>query len=67
MKFSSTRIPVVYLGLEYRSVHDGDRRGFTVETFRQVRGRMLWDTVQLQSAKGSDDVFDGREELESTR
>ena len=23
-------IPVTYLGFEYRSVHDGDRRGFTV-------------------------------------
>ena len=23
-------VPVVYLGFEYRSVHDGDRRGFTV-------------------------------------
>ena len=25
------RVPVTYPGFEYRSVHDGDRRGFTVE------------------------------------
>ena len=25
------RIPVTYLGFEYRSVHGGDRRGFTVK------------------------------------
>ena len=25
------RIPLTYLGFEYRSVHDGDRRGFTVK------------------------------------
>ena len=25
------RVPMVYLGFEYRSVHDGERRGFTVK------------------------------------
>ena len=32
------RVPVTYLGFEYRSVHDGDHRGFTSETCCQVRG-----------------------------
>ena len=27
----SPGVPVVYLGFEYRSVHDGERRGFTVK------------------------------------
>ena len=31
------RIPVTYLGFEYRSVHDGDRRGFTVKPTAKVR------------------------------
>ena len=29
--------PFTYLGFEYRSVHDGDRRGFAVKTYCQVR------------------------------
>ena len=27
------RVPVVYLGFEYRNVHNGDRRGFQCETY----------------------------------
>ena len=41
---------VTYLGFEYRSVHDGDRRGFTVKpTFKYVDECL--DIVQLQNAK----------------
>ena len=60
------RGPVVHLGSEYRSVHDGDRRGFTVKPTAKYVDECL-DIVQLQNAKGSDDAFDGTEELESTR
>ena len=39
-----------YLGFEYRSVHDGDRRGFTVKHTAKYVDECL-DTVQLQNAK----------------
>ena len=60
------RIPVTYLGFDYRSVHDGDRRGFTVKPTAKFVDKCL-DIVQLQNAKGSDDAFDGTEEFESAR
>ena len=44
------RIPVTYLGFEYRSVHDGDRRGFTVKPTTEYVDECL-DIVQLQNAK----------------
>ena len=44
------RIPVTYLGFEYRSVHDGDRRGFTVKPTAKYVVECL-DIVQLQHAK----------------
>ena len=51
------RVPVTDLVFEYRSVHDG-------ETYCQVRGRMLGHGSTAE-CKGSDDAFDGTEELES--
>ena len=57
-------VPVTYLGFEYRSVHDGARRGFTVKPTAKYVDECL-DIVQLQNAKGSDDAFDGTEEFES--
>ena len=44
------RFPVVYLGFEYRSVHDGDRRGFTVKPTAKYMDECL-DIVQMQNAK----------------
>ena len=44
------RVPVTYLGFEYRSVHDGDRRGFTVKPTAKYVDECL-DIVQLQHAK----------------
>ena len=44
------RIPVTYLGLEYGSVHDGDRRGFTVKPPAKYVDECL-DIVQLLNAK----------------
>ena len=41
---------VTYLGFEYRSVHDGDRRGFTVKPTAKYVDECL-DIVQLQHAK----------------
>ena len=41
---------VTYLGFEYRSVHDGDRRGFTVKPTAKYVDEYL-DIVQLQNAK----------------
>ena len=41
---------VTYLGLEYRSVHDGDRRGFTVKPTAKYVDECL-DIVQLQNEK----------------
>ena len=40
---------VIYLGFEYRSVHDGDRRGFTVKPTAKYLDECL-DIVQLQNA-----------------
>ena len=44
------RIPVTYLGFEYRSVHDGDRIGFTVKPTATYVDECL-NIVQLQHAK----------------
>ena len=44
------RVPVTYLGLEYRSVHDGERRGFPVEPTAKYVDE-CFDIVQLQNAK----------------
>ena len=41
---------VTYLGFEYRSVHDGDRRGFTVKPTAKYVDECL-DIVQSQHAK----------------
>ena len=41
---------VTFLGFEYRSVHDGDRRGFTVKPTAKCVDECL-DIVQLQNAK----------------
>ena len=41
---------VTYLGFEYRGVHDGDRRGFTVKLTAKYVDECL-DIVQLQHAK----------------
>ena len=41
---------VIYLGFEYRSVHDGDRRGFTVKPTDKCVDECL-DIVQWQHAK----------------
>ena len=41
---------VTYLGFEYRSVHDGDRRGFTVKPTAKYVDECL-DIVQLHHAK----------------
>ena len=46
------RIPVTYLGFEYRSVHDGDHRGFTVKPTAKYVDECL-DIVQLQYAKAA--------------
>ena len=43
-------VPVVYLGFEYRSVHDGERRGFTVNSTTKYVDECL-DIVQLQKLK----------------
>ena len=40
---------LTYLGFEYRSVHDGDRRGFTVKPTDKYVVKCL-DFVQLQDA-----------------
>ena len=57
---------VVYLGFEYRSVHDGERRGFTVKPAAKYVDECL-DIVQLQNAKAEMTPFDGTEEFESAR
>ena len=46
------RVPVVYLGFEYRSVHEGERRGFTVKPAANYVDECL-DIVQLQNAKAA--------------
>ena len=45
-QYLNSRVPVVYLGFEYRSVHEGERRGFTVKPAAKYV-----DVVQLQNAK----------------
>ena len=62
----NTRVPVVYLGFEHRSVHEGERNRIHSETYRQVRGRMLGHCSTAER-KGSDDTFDGTKQHESTR
>ena len=47
---STVLVAVTYLGFEYRSVHDGDRRGFTVKPTAKYIDVCL-DIVQLQHAK----------------
>ena len=44
------RVPVTYLGFEYGSVHDGDRRGFTSKPTAKYVDECL-DIVQLQNAE----------------
>ena len=44
------RIPVVYLGFEYRSVHEAERRGFTVKPTEKNVDECL-DIFQLRNAK----------------
>ena len=46
----NSRVPMVYPGFEYRSVHGGDRRGFTVKPTAKYVDECL-DIVQLQNAK----------------
>ena len=41
---------VAYLGFEYRSVHDGERRGFTVKPAAKYVDECL-DIIQMQNAK----------------
>ena len=57
-------IKITYLGFEYRSVHDGDRRGFTVKPTAKYIDECL-DICSTVVRKGSDDAFDGTEEFES--
>ena len=45
-------VPVVYLGFEYRSVRDGECRGFTVKPAAKYVDECL-DIVQLQNAKAA--------------
>ena len=56
------RIPVVYLGFEYRSAHEAERRGFTVKPTAKYVDECL-DT----ECEGSDDACDGTEDHESAR
>ena len=44
------RVPVVYLGFEYRIVHEGERRGFTVKHTAKYVDECL-DIVPLQNTK----------------
>ena len=44
------RVPVVYLGFEYRSVHEAERRGFTMKLTAKYVDECL-DIVQLHNAK----------------
>ena len=46
----NSRIPVVYLGFECQSVHDGERQGFTVKPTAKYVDECL-DIVQMQNAK----------------
>ena len=60
------RLPLVYLGFEYRSVHEAERRRFTVKPTDKYVEECL-DTVQLHNASCSGDAFDGTEEHELAR
>ena len=55
---------VTYLGFEYRSVHDSDRRGFTVKHTAKYVDECL-DICSTTERTESDGAFDGTEELES--
>ena len=44
------RLPVVYLGVEYQSIHEAGRRGFTVKPTDKYVDECL-DIVQLRNAK----------------
>ena len=57
---------VTYLGFEYRSAHDGDRRGFTVKPTAKYVDECL-DIVQLQHAKAVMTPLTEQKELESAR
>ena len=46
----SPRVPVVYMGFEYRSAHEAERRGFTVKLTDKDVDECL-GIVQLQHAK----------------
>ena len=46
----NSRVPMVYLGFEYRRARGGDRRGFTVKPTAKYVDECL-DIVQLQNAK----------------
>ena len=61
-----TAIAETHLGFEYRSVHDGERRGFTAKPTAKYVDECL-DIVQMQNAKAVMHAFDGKEELESLR
>ena len=56
------KIPVVYLGFEYQSVHEAGRRGFTVKPTDKYLDECL-DFVQLRNTK----AFDGAEKYEPPR
>ena len=53
---------VTYLGFEYRSVHDGDRRGVTVKPTAKYVDECL-DIVQLQNAKAVMTPLTGQKSL----
>ena len=55
---------VTYPGFEYRSVHDGDRKGLTMKLTATYVEECL-DIVQTAERKGRDDAFDGTEKFES--
>ena len=57
---------VTYLGFEYRSFHDGERRGFTVKPTAKYVDECL-DIVHLQNAKAVMTPLTETEELESAR
>ena len=56
---------VTYLGFEYRSAHDGERRGFTVKPAAKYVDECL-DICSIAARNVSDDAFDGTEKFEST-
>ena len=60
------RVLVLYLGFEYPSVHDGDRRGPTVKSTAKYVDDCL-DIVQLQHAKTMMTPLTEQKSFESTR